>query len=117
MTLHDITSGGIDALVDRLQAGDTFDQALANTTQADTGNIANVPDFTDANSFVTWFNTSADVDNYLDTNPIFSNPVGAIDGAQGANSAAMDVKDVVVNNTTFEHPGVFNYIFQDTGAD
>jgi flagellin len=118
MTLHEITTGGIQAIVDRLEAGDTLDQAISNTTQASTVDLPGVIDFNDASSIVTWFNSNANVDTYLDTSSDFTGPVGSIDSTQGDVRALFTVNNVVTNNNgTIENPNQFNLIIQDpTGA-
>ncbi|RKQ12327.1 hypothetical protein D8M03_17030 [Lysinibacillus endophyticus] len=117
MVLHEATDGGIQAIVDELEAGKTLDQALAATTQGDTGEIANVPDFTDATTFVNWFNTSADVKNYLNNTIDFADGVGSIDNAQGTSRTLTSVKDVITNNTTIENPDQFQLVYKDTSAE
>ncbi len=82
MTLHEITTGGLGAIIDRLEAGDTLSEAIASTTQADTGEISGVTDFnnalTAAADFASWFNTNANVNTYLDSSTDFTNPIGTI---------------------------------------
>jgi flagellin len=63
--LHEVTDGGIDAFIDRLEAGDTLDQAMNATTQDNDGDANPGADFITFGQFVTWFNTSAAADTYL----------------------------------------------------
>ncbi|OXT16882.1 hypothetical protein B9K06_12900 [Bacillus sp. OG2] len=116
MTLHEATTGGIQAIVDRLEAGDTLDQALAATTQAATGDLAGVTDFADTASFVSWFNSSADVDSYLDGATDFADGIGSIAPSQGTARTLSSINDVIANDTTIDNPDQFNYVFQDTSA-
>lgn len=112
-TLHEITVGGIQAIVDELEGGATLDQAMANTTQTNQLELAGaaVADFADMSTFINWFNTSADVDTYLDTSTDFSNGTGAILTGAG-NSDASDLANTITNNTTIENPGIYNVIFE-----
>lgn len=77
-TLHEITDGGIAAFIDRLEAGDNLDAAFSNTTQDNSAEVDPGADFTTFAQFVSWFNTSVDVDTYLDNEDAFSNGTGAI---------------------------------------
>lgn len=118
MTLHEITTGGIGAIVDRLEAGDTLSQALASTTQADAGGITGVTNFTNVTDFATWFNSSTSVDTYLNTNTDFTNPIGTIDSAQGAIRLGVTTwEGVITNNATKENGTPFTYIFPDAAAE
>jgi flagellin len=114
MTLHETTTGGLQAIIDELETGVTLDQALANTTQADTAEITGVTDFTSVSDFESWFNTSTDVDNYLNASADFSG-VGPIAPTQGDTRSVADFSGVISNNTTEENPNIFNYSFIDSG--
>lgn len=119
MTLHEITTGGISAIVDRLEAGDTLSEAIATTTQANTSDISGVTDFTNSSTaaadFAAWFNSSADVNTYLDNSSDFTNPIGTIASAQGTiRSSVTTWGDVITNNTSINNGNPFNYIFADS---
>ena len=76
-TLHEITNGGIAAFIDRLEAGDTLDQAMNATTQNALGEVdpsaaVGGPDFTTFQQFIDFFDGSGAVDTYLDTQDEFA---------------------------------------------
>ncbi|OLN24035.1 hypothetical protein BTO30_01045 [Domibacillus antri] len=119
-TLHEITAGGINAFIDRLEAGDTLDQAFANTTQQAQGELAVIADavhplnnFTTSADFINWFNNSADVDAYLTTSSDFDPATsGAIlNGSIAGSSFAGSQEDTIDNNATIDNAGVFNIKF------
>jgi flagellin len=117
MTLHETTTGGLDAIIDRLEAGDTLDQAIANTTQADTTEITGVTNFTNTADFVSWFNSSADVDSYLNNSTDFTNPIGTIALAQGEiRGTVTNWNDVIANDTTIDNGNVFNFKFRESNG-
>lgn len=116
MTLHEITTGGIQAIVDRLEAGVTLDKAIEQTDQLNTASISNVTNFMNATDFINWFNTSSDVDDYMNNASEFTNPIGTIDNTQGNVRAVTSVKDVVTNNMTIENANQFNLIFTDNAT-
>lgn len=72
-TLHEITDGGIAAFIDRLEAGDTLDQAMNATTQDGSAELNPGADFTTYAQFESFFDSSAAVDTYLDTEDEFAN--------------------------------------------
>lgn len=111
-TLHEITVGGIKAFVDRMEAGDTLDQAFANTVQQNQGELgAGVLDFNDAASFINWFNTNANVDTYLNGSTDFSVGEGAILGAAAGDSSGANQDATIANDGVIDNPGVFNITF------
>ena len=70
--LHEITSGGINTIIDSLEAGDTLDTAIANATfDTSTGDITNadgvynLASIVDVTSFLSYFNNSSDVATFL----------------------------------------------------
>lgn len=104
--LHEITTGGITAIVDRLEAGDSLDQAFANTTQAATGELSAAPglvNFTNVTSFINWFNADAGsaITNYVSTSADFQPGSGAITAgsSQGSNSGNLTMDDTIANGT------------------
>lgn len=116
MALHESTTGGLQAILNRLKAGDTLDQALANTAQSDAGEITGTSDFASTSDFVTWFNNSAGADNYLDTSTDFSNPVGTIAATQGdIRSGVTSYDQVITNNTVIDNGNAFNLTYQSGG--
>jgi len=120
MTLHEITTGGLGAIIDRLEAGDTLSEAIANTTQASTAELSNVSNFTNsataAADFANWFNSSTDVNAYLDTSPDFTNPIGTISSLQGTIKNVSTMADVIPNNTSIDNGKPFNYIYTDSDS-
>lgn len=119
MTLHEITTGGLGAIVDRLQLGDTLDQALANTTQSNIGEfgVGVTSDFTNSSDFATWFNSSGAVDNYLDTSADFTNPIGTIAAAQGTIRGGVTTwEGVITNNLTIDNGSPYNLIYTDSSV-
>lgn len=123
-TLHEITTGGIQAVIDRLELGDTLDQAIQNTTQSDSGEFGAINtgdgtqpmDFTNVSDFLQWFNTSTEVDQYLNTSTDFTAGEGALLPGQG-NSNPANKEGVIANNTTIEtgpnNGGVYTLVFKD----
>jgi flagellin len=118
MTLHEITDGGLKAIIDELKTGISLDQAFANTTQSGAGELTTgVSNFTNVADYVSWFNSSADVDLYLNNSTDFTNPLGTIGLIQGEiRSSVSSWSDVIVNDTVLDNGNVFNFIFKDTGS-
>lgn len=112
-TLHEITDGGIEAFIDRMEAGDTLDQAFASTTQQNQGEIgAGVLDFNDTATFINWFNSNANVDTYLDGSTDFTLGTGAIlPGAGNSSAATQDA--TIANDGAIDNPGVYNITFTE----
>jgi flagellin len=117
-TLHEITVGGINAIVDRLELGDTLDQAIANTTQQIQGEFSSgVSDFTTVADFTNWFNTSTDVDTYLDNSTDFSSGTGAIHAGGTAGSSFTGTQEnTIANDTNMDNTGIYNFVFADVSA-
>lgn len=105
--LHEITDGGISAFIDRLEAGDTLDQAFANTTQNIAGTelaaATGSADFNSVALFIAWYNGNGanGVFNYLDTSTDFDNAVsGAItNGNIKGSSSALTLDQTILNGT------------------
>ena len=117
MTLHEITDGGLGSIIDRLEAGDTLDQAINSTARNSSGEITSVPSFTNAQEFVNWFNTSADVDAYLNNSADFTNPVGTIAPTGGdIRTGVTSYEDVIANDTTIDNGSVFVFQFQESNT-
>src|SRR5690606_12078183 len=88
--------------------------AISNTTQANTAELTGVTDFTNTADFVTWFNTSASVDTYLNTSGDFTDPIGTISSTQGeVRSGVSSYSDVIANDTSIDNGNVFNFQFMD----
>ena len=110
-TLHEITVGGIQAFVDRLEAGDTLDQAFQNTTQTNQGEFSSgVVNFTSNLQFINWFNTSTEVDAYLNSSSDFTAGDGAILPGAG-NSNPSTQPGTIANNGTIENPATYILTF------
>ncbi|AGA70298.1 flagellin/flagellar hook associated protein [Desulfitobacterium dichloroeliminans LMG P-21439] len=94
--LHEVTDDGINAIIDRLEAGDTLDQALLNTTQNFTGTeldgAIGAADLTTATEFINWFNANSSsagvLNTYLMGSADFTQGSGVITigGAKGSSS-------------------------------
>ncbi len=105
--LHEITDGGINAIIDRLEAGDTLDQALANTTQAIAGtelasSTTGFADFANVSSFITWFNNDADgeITAYVTGSADFTQGSGAItDGGTKGSNSNLTLDQTITNGT------------------
>ncbi len=104
-TLHEITDGGINAIIDRLEAGDNLDQAINNTTQDFAGTelagAAGAADFTSVNEFITWFNADAggDVTTYLTGSTDFSAGTGVItNGGVKGSSSNLTLDQTIAND-------------------
>lgn len=102
--LHEVTNGGINAIIDRLEAGDTLDQALNATTQDNAGSelagAAGFADFTTAADFINWFNTGgATLATYL-SGTDFTVGSGAITtGAVKGSSSNLTLDQTIANGT------------------
>jgi len=102
--LHEITTDGLEAFINELEAGGDLDAAFAGTTQGDsleggasqisngTGNFNNLTDF------ISWYN-GTDVDAYLNNSTDFTTGTGAITdaGTQGSYTS-VNSADTVANN-------------------
>ncbi len=138
-TLHEITNGGINAIIDRLEAGDDLDAAINTTTQAIVGSelagsTTGFADFTLVSNFITWFNNDADgeIDTYLTGSNDFTQGSGVIitGGVKGSNSnvtydatIANDAASTTATNSfdiTFTNPdfaGTGGTLFMQVGAN
>lgn len=118
MTLHEVTTGGLAAIIDRMQNnGDTLDQAIANTVQQPQNdmNLSTVPDFASFADFANWFNTSTDVDTFLDSAAQFTAGEGAILFAAGAASAADQDNTIVNGSGTAQQSALYTLSYNDAG--
>ena len=105
--LHEITDGGISAFIDRLEAGDTLDQAFANTTQNIAGTelaaATGSADFGTVAAFIAWYNNNGanGVLSYLNTSGDFLNTVsGAItNGSVKGSTSALTLDQTITNGT------------------
>lgn len=105
--LHEITNGGINAVIDRLELGDTLDQALANTTQNFTGTelagAVGAADFNSVAAYIGWFNGAgnADVVNYIAASADFTaGTSGAItQGAIKGSNSNLTLDQTITNGT------------------
>jgi flagellin len=104
-TLHEITVGGIGAVIDRLELGDSLDQAIANTTQQDQGEVVSAGNYnaggnyTTFNQYLTDFN-AGDFDTYLSASTDFTLGTGAItDAATAGSSSNLSLADTIPNGT------------------
>lgn len=117
-TLHEITDGGISAFVDRLEAGDSVDNAFLNTVQDNSAEVDPGADFTTFGQFITWFNTSGAVDTYLDNEDAFTNGTGAIrlGTTQGSDSNISSADTVPNLNQTTLLDAYYNVSFANATA-
>lgn len=119
--LHEITNGGIDAIVARLAAGDDLDQAINNTTQDFAGTelagANGAADFTDVTSFIGWFNANATTDattiNYLATSNDFTQGSGVVHAAstKGSNTNLTLANSVTNDASAAAATAAFNISF------
>lgn len=94
--LHEVTDGGINAIIDQLEAGDTLDQALFDTTQNFAGTeldgVTGAANFTTALEFINWFNANSAgagvLNTYLTGSTDFTQGSGVITtgGTKGSSS-------------------------------
>lgn len=104
--LHELTNGGIAAFIDRLEAGDTLDQAFQNTIQDAAGTelagATGATDFNSVASFINWFNanTNGDVTSYITSSSDFTQGSGAITtgNVKGSNSN-LTLDQTITNGT------------------
>lgn len=110
-TLHEITVGGLGAIIDRLEAGDTLNQAFANTTQDGGGELAGMaggfPDgsgFDTSGAFVAWFNANSGagaLNTYLSTSSDFDGAfTNVITNAFSQGSTSSLSQDATITNGT-----------------
>jgi flagellin len=108
-TLHEITSGGISAVIDELEAGNSLDAAIQATMQQDQGEVtsAGTYDHTGGgdtgyhswSEFITDFNAN-DFDAYLTASTDFTNGTGTIVDAEIAGSSSnLSSADTIPNGT------------------
>lgn len=125
-TLHEITAGGINAIIDELEAGNSLDAAINNTSQTLNGDpslttsdmVNPQADFTTFAQFVTWFNNSTDVDNYLDNSTDFTGMGSIPDGSDPTSSYGGALEGTIANDTTVDNPNVYTITFADVvGSD
>lgn len=100
--LHEITVGGIGAFINRLELGDTLDQAFANTVQGNSieGGLSAIvsAEIANASDFITFFNGVA-VDGYLN-NSTDLGVTGAITNAAVQGSYVAVTSDNTIPNST-----------------
>lgn len=104
-TLHEITDNGINAIIDRLEAGDTLNAALAATTQDISGtelagSTTGFADFNSVTDFIDWFNADADgeIDTYLTGSNDFTQGSGVITNGAVKGSNSNVTVDATVSN-------------------
>ena len=105
-TLHEITVGGISAIIDELEAGNSLDAAMAATTQQDQGEAVKANGaYPDGSGFDTWaafeasFN-NGDFDAYLSASTDFTLGTGTIVDAEIAGSSSnLSSADTIPNGT------------------
>jgi flagellin len=105
-TLHEITVGGISAIIDELEGGATLDAAMAATTQQDQGEVTKANGaYPDGSGYDTWsaFVTdlnSNDFDAYLTASTDFTQGTGTIVDAEIAGSSSnLSSADTIPNGT------------------
>jgi flagellin len=125
-TLHEITVGGINAIIDELESGNSLDAAINNTSQtlnADpaltTADLVNPQvDFTTFAQFINWFNNSTDVDNYLDNSTDFTGMGSIPNGSDPTSSYGGTLEGTIANDTTIDNPNVYTITFTNVvGSD
>ncbi len=100
--LHEITTGGLDAFINVLEAGGDLDAAFAATTQGSSveggaSAITNsVGNFTTAADFAAWYN-GTDVDAYLANSSDFTGTGAITDANTQGSYAVVNSADTVLN--------------------
>jgi len=104
-TLHEITVGGINAIIDELESGGTLDDAIANTVQQVQGEVDGTAgklvsaDFNTFSAFVTRLN-AGDFDAYLSASTDFTAGTGVITtGAVAGSSSNLSSANTITNGT------------------
>lgn len=104
--LHEITVGGISAFIDRLEAGDTLDQAFTNTAQSVAGTelaaATGSGDFGTTAAYIAWFNNNGanGILAYLNTSGDFTAGSGAItDGEIQGSASNLTLAETIANGT------------------
>jgi flagellin len=101
--LHEMTDGGIAAIIDELEAGNSLDTAIANTTQQTQGEITVGADYNSWATFAAAFDANT-FDAYLDgspgTNDFDPNYSGTvIEGEDPSDNTLTSYADTIINNT------------------
>ena len=99
--------GGIAAFIDRLEAGDTLDQAFANTTQNISGTqlaaATGSADFGTTAAYIAWYNGNggngilAYLNTSQDFDPAYSGAI--VDGEVQGSSSTLSLGDTLANGT------------------
>ncbi|MCO1601322.1 flagellin N-terminal helical domain-containing protein [Desulfosporosinus nitroreducens] len=103
--LHEITDGGIDSFINRLEAGEDLDAAFANTTQDIVGTelagALGFSNFANTTDFINWFNTAGAVlNNYRTASTDFTTGSGVITaGAVKGSSSNLTLDQTITNGT------------------
>jgi flagellin len=117
--LHEITSGGINAIIDELEAGNTISGAINNTTQGNIGEVlSGASDYTTFTDFINDFN-SGNFDAYLTSSTDFTLGTGTIvSGSVAGSSSNLSLANTIQNGTgTAEVYTHYNLSFSaDTGS-
>ncbi|MCH4889287.1 flagellin [Acidaminobacter sp. JC074] len=108
-TLHEITSGGINSVIDAMESGATLDQAIQATSQGDRGEVTSTGTYDHVASgdtgyhswaeFITDFN-AGDFDNYLSSSTDFTQGTGTIVSGSVAGSSSNLSLDATIPNGT-----------------
>lgn len=123
--LHEITNGGISAFIDQLEAGDTLDQAFANTVQDVTGTELSAATglgvINSVAGFIGWYNNNAanGVLGYLTGSADFDNSFsGAItSGNVKGSTSALTLDQTILNGTgTSELSTHYSLSFDNAGG-
>lgn len=100
-TLHEITVGGINAIIDQLETGASLDTAMNNTTQQVQGEVAGgvSSNYTTFAAFIADFNAN-NFDAYLTASTDFTTGTGAIEtGGIAGSSSNFDLASTIANGT------------------
>ncbi len=123
-TLHEITNGGIDSIITRLEAGDDLDAALTATNQVIAGSevagaTTGYVDFTSVTDFINWFNADADgaIDTYLTASNDFTQGSGVITDGSTKGSNSNLTYDATISNDAADTKATNNFTIAFTNPN
>jgi flagellin len=121
-TLHEITDGGINAIIDYMESGYSLDEAISGTTQDVTLELSGTPaapvNYTTFSGFLSGLNNNV-FDAYLSTSTDFTAGTGTVvSGSVQGSSSNLSLADTITNSTgTAEVYTQYNLSFSaDTGS-
>lgn len=116
--LHEVTNGGINAVIDELVGGSDLDTAIATSFQNFTGTelegAAGGGNFTGTTDFINWYNANSGagtLNTYLTTSNDFTVGAGILTDADTKGSSAVTTNAVTNDAATTSSDAAFNITF------